>query len=54
MQNMAAHKFKPGDRITNGIVEKTVIAWNGNHYLTDCGRVDYENENNWHKVKNHD
>ena len=51
---MAAHKFKVGDRISNGIVEKTVIAWYGNHYLTDVGRVDYKDEDNWNKVKNKD
>ncbi len=47
---MEAHKFKPGDRIANGIVEKTVLALYADHYLTDVGRVDYKNEDNWYKV----
>ena len=47
---MAAHKFKAGDSITNGIVTKTVLELKDDHYLTNCGRVDFSNEQNWKKI----
>ena len=48
---MSNRKFKPDDTVTNGIVEKTIIALYGDHYLTNYGKIMFQNEDKWRIVK---
>lgn len=42
-------KFKPGDRATNGIVNKTIlyVQEQHQHYLTEVGVIPFEDEDKW-------
>ena len=47
MSDQSKRKFKVGDTVTNGITTKTIIAvWN-DHYLTNCGKIPFHDEDKW-------
>ena len=48
---MSNRKFNPGDTVTNGLFDKKIIALYGDHYLTDCGKILFQDEDKWRKVK---
>ena len=44
-------KFQVGDVVTNKTtgLTKTILAFKGDHYLTDVGIIRFDDEKNWEK-----